>query len=104
MRHVSDDFSVSRVGPAAWAVSGELDLASARAFEQALTSADEPGDLVLDCSGLLFMDSQGVRSLLVAAAGRPAGGSLVLQHLNPEVRRIADLVQLGEAPGITLED
>jgi anti-anti-sigma factor len=101
---VSDDFSVSRVGPGAWTVRGELDLATAPAFERALTSADEPGDLRLDCSELVFMDSQGVRSLVVAAAARPAGVRLVLHHLTAEVRRIVDLVQLGEAPGIMLED
>lgn len=99
-----DDFSVTRTAPGVWVVSGELDLATAPVFEQALTSEEDPGDLRLDCSGLAFMDSQGVRSLLVAAGARPAGGRLVLQHLTPEVRRIADLVQLGSTPGITVED
>jgi anti-anti-sigma factor len=101
---VGDDFSVTRTAPGAWAVEGELDLATAPTFEQALTSDEAPGDLRLDCSKLVFMDSQGVRSLLVAAGGRPPGGRLVLEHLSPEVRRIADLVQLGAAPGILLDD
>ena len=50
------------------------------------------------------MDSQGVRSVMVVAAARPAGGRLVMRGLSPQVRQIADLVQLGAAPGIALED
>ena len=100
---MNDGFSVTRTAPGAWTVEGELDLATAPTFEQALTSEEAPGDLRLDCAKLLFMDSQGVRSLLVAAGARPDGGRLVLEHLTPEVRRIADLVQLGEAPGIVVE-
>jgi anti-anti-sigma factor len=101
---VTQDFSVSRTGEGAWRIEGELDLATAPTFEDALTADDGPGDLELDCSGLLFMDSQGVRSVMVVAAGRPVGRRLVLRGLSPQVRRIVDLVQLGAAPGVVVED
>jgi anti-anti-sigma factor len=104
MRPVTHAFSVTRTGPGAWTVAGELDLATAPTLEQALCSDPTPGDLRLDCSGLVFMDSQGVRSLLAAADSRPRGGRLVLEHLTREVRRIADLVQLGAVPAICVVD
>lgn len=101
---MTDGFSVTRTAPGVWTVVGELDLATAPILERELTAEESPGDLRLDCSKLAFMDSQGVRSLLVAAGARPAGGRLVLANLTPEVRRIADLVRLGAAPGIAVED
>ncbi len=101
---MADGFTVTRTAPGAWVVVGELDLATAPVLERELGSEESPGDLRLDCSSLAFMDSQGVRSLLVVAGTRPAGGRLVLLHLTPEVRRIADLVQLGQAPAIAIED
>ena len=104
MRPVDDTFSMTRIAPGSWAVAGELDLATAPALERALCSDETPGDLHLDCSRLAFMDSQGVRSLLVAAGARAPGGRLVLEHLTHEVRRIADLVQLGSTPGIVVTE
>jgi anti-anti-sigma factor len=101
---VVDDFSVTRVAERSWTVEGELDLATAPQLQAALLSEAEPGDLKLDCIGLRFMDSQGVRTLLRVASARPPGGQLVLQRLTPEVRRIAELVQLGSIPGIQVED
>jgi anti-anti-sigma factor len=99
---VSRDFAVTKTDEGVWRVEGDLDLATAPAFEQAFAAEAGP-DLELDCSGLLFMDSQGVRSVMVVAAARPAGGRLVLRGLTPQVRRIADLEMLGSAPGISLE-
>jgi anti-anti-sigma factor len=104
MRPVTDAFSVTRTGPGVWAVVGELDLGTAPTLEQALCSDPTPGDLRLDCSGLVFMDSQGIRSLLAVADARPPGGRLVLEHVTREVRRIADLVQLAAVPAISLAD
>ena len=101
---MAKDFSVSKTGEGAWKVEGELDLATASVFEEAFIAEGRQVDLELDCSGLRFMDSQGVRSVMVVAAARPAGGRLVMRGLSPQVRRIADLVQLGAAPGIALED
>jgi anti-anti-sigma factor len=101
---VIEEFSVTRVGERSWTVEGELDLATAPQLQAALLSEEVPGDLQLDCGGLRFMDSQGIRTLLMVASARPPGGRLVLQRLRPEVRRIAELVQLGSTPGIRVED
>jgi anti-anti-sigma factor len=101
---VTEEFSVTRVSERSWRVEGELDLATAPQLQSALLSEEAPGDLQLDCGGLRFMDSQGIRTLLMVASARPPGGRLVLQRLSPEVRRIADLVHLGSTPGIQVED
>jgi anti-anti-sigma factor len=98
------DLSVRRVADRSWTVEGELDLSTAPRLQAALLSEDGPGDLQLDCGGLRFMDSQGIRTLLMVASARPPGGQLVLQRLTPQVRRVVELVQLGEAPGIRVED
>ena len=100
---MGQEFSVRCVDPGSWEVVGELDLATAPLFETSLTADWREGDLRLDCARLVFMDSQGVRSMLVVASARPSGARLVLRNLTPEVRRIADLVQLGSAPGVEIE-
>jgi anti-anti-sigma factor len=60
---------------------GELDLASARQMEERFTSIDEqgPSRVVVDLAGLAFMDSSGLRALLlVDARAREHGYELVL--------------------------
>lgn len=99
-----DDFCVTRIAERSWTIEGELDMATAPRLQESLLSEVAPGDLELDCRGLRFMDSQGVRTLLIVASARPPGGRLVLRRLTPQVRRIAELVQLGSTPRIYVED
>lgn len=81
-------------------VRGELDLATAPELEEALVSAIEAGDeVVLDLRELEFMDSSGVRVLVVAhtrGAGRfsliaadpksPVTKILAISGLEPELQ------------------
>ena len=81
-------------------VRGELDLATAPELEEALVSAIEAGgEVVLDLRELEFMDSSGVRVLVVAhtrgdgrfgliAAGpkSPVTKILAISGLEPELR------------------
>ena len=58
-------------------VAGELDLATVDQFAAAL---DRPGWVTVDCTDLTFMDSSGIRALVVArqeAEERGAGLSIV---------------------------
>jgi len=68
---------------------GELDLATAGTLEEALDEAlaGGAGRLVLDLSGLSFIDSTGI-SLLIGAIGREADG-------------VAVRFVPSEAPGVT---
>lgn len=78
---------------------GELDLATAGAVEDALVSA-EAGDanaIVVDLSGLTFIDSTGLR-LLVGAANRSRADAdrLMLLKGPPAVQRVFRLTALEE--------
>lgn len=79
------------------ALAGELDYASAEAVERAIASI-EPGSagrVVLDLSKLLFLDSTGIR-LIVMLLRRveAAGGSLALVPGSPRVQRVLQLTRL----------
>lgn len=71
---------------------GEFDLASAERFETLLAGLDVRRDIVVDLSGLGFMDSTGIRLLLkmsnqVLAAGR----QLRIVPGVPAVQRVFEL-------------
>lgn len=57
-------------------VEGEIDILTAPALQQALQSAREKGVLTVDLTGVSFIDSTGLRSLLEADA--QPGGKLTL--------------------------
>ena len=78
---------------------GELDLATAAQLEQALARAGD--DVLLDLRGLTFMDSTGVRVLLEAAEGGPAGLRIVLPP-SGDVR--VTIEETGIAPLLPLVD
>jgi anti-sigma B factor antagonist len=78
-------------------VEGEVDLATAPTLQDALVEAiaAEPTEVVVDLSGVTFMDSTGLAALVRAhqrAAER--GGSMRLVGASKGVRRILDLTGL----------
>lgn len=82
------------------ALQGELDLTSAPIFEREVKAAESvnPGRLVLDLSGLEFMDSTGLRALLLARE-RAASNvhQLVLRRGPRQVQRVLELTQTLDA-------
>jgi anti-sigma B factor antagonist len=76
------------------AVTGELDIGTVEDVERALAQA-ESGDaarIVLDLSGLTFMDSTGVRLVLAAhARSRADSNRLRLIRGGPSVQRVFEL-------------
>ena len=77
--------------------SGELDIATARATEQALLDAagGEPVDLVVDLAGVTFVDATGLGALLHAAeAVDAAGGRLRLASPSRMLRVMLRLLEL----------
>jgi anti-anti-sigma factor len=78
-------------------LSGELDVAAASTLEVRLTHLVAAGrDVVLDCSGLTFIDAGGIAALLVASrAAIRAGGSLQIEAATPAVTRTFHLAKLG---------
>jgi anti-sigma B factor antagonist len=89
-------------------VQGELDLATAPALERALldAAADAPVDLVVDLSGVRFVDATGLGALLRAAeAAQAARGSLRLTAPSRMLRLMLRLLDLEDRlPVVGQED
>lgn len=81
------------------ALHGELDLSNAPIFETELRDALDDGDchVVVDLSGLEFIDSTGI-AVLVAALGRAAedGGLRFVPSRAPAVSRVLQLTGVEE--------
>jgi anti-sigma B factor antagonist/stage II sporulation protein AA (anti-sigma F factor antagonist) len=77
--------------------AGRIDHGSAEAFKRALEPFLErcaaAGDrLVLDCSGLEYISSAGLRVLILAhRQARAEGGTLVVAELRPMVKEIFEI-------------
>lgn len=74
-----------------FAVAGEIDAHTAPLIAEALAGSDQD-PLVVDLSGVEFVDSSGLRVLLEAHQARTAAGtSLVLSEPSAAVRRVFDI-------------
>jgi anti-anti-sigma factor len=74
--------------------AGELDLATAPMFHEAVVRAHElhPGDISVDLAGVTFIDSSGITALVMAhrlIASRDA--HLQIKNIQPRVARVLDL-------------
>ncbi len=78
-------------------LSGELDLDGAPQLEEELQAAEhgEAGSIVVDLGGLDFIDSTGIR-LLVLAAERLPDGRLALLRGRQQVHRVFELTDLAD--------
>lgn len=87
-------------GVAAIALSGDLDVAGSAVLEaeiDRLLGHEAPATLVLDLSGLEFMDSTGLRLVVLAdARAREEGWSLVLVRGGDDVQRVFDITRMTE--------
>lgn len=73
---------------------GELDLASVRQLEESLAAIDEqaPARITIDLRGLAFIDSSGLRALLLAdTRAREQGYELVLIPGQEPVQRVFEM-------------
>jgi anti-sigma B factor antagonist len=78
------------------ALAGELDLAGAAELEQELAGVDA-GAIVVDLRGLGFMDSSGLRALVVAALrAQGAGRRFALVPGAAQVMRVFDITRMRE--------
>jgi len=82
---------------------GELDLATADEFIERIRPVVARGsDINLDLSGLTFIDSSGIRALIVIATELDGVGSLVLSSPQDEVARVLELVGAHRLPGVKI--
>src|SRR5436309_9579656 len=78
-------------------VTGEIDIYTAPLFKQAVVNLVSEGnrDVVIDLSGVTFMDSSGFGTLLGATKRlRPLGGGLHLAAPNSTIQRMLRLTRL----------
>jgi anti-sigma B factor antagonist len=89
------------------AVAGEIDISSAEKFSdgvRALT-AGENGEVVLDLRGCDFIDSTGLRALILLARElRARGQTLVLSGLNDGPRRVFEITGLLQGPDFEIRE
>ena len=104
---IHDSFDVTvvnRNGRAMVFVRGEIDLASGQAFRDALFSAQQSAaDVIVDLSGVGFMDSTGINALIGAHRRAPNKGTLGVVGLGPAVRRIFEITGVSELLLVELE-
>jgi anti-anti-sigma factor len=81
------------------ALAGEFDLAAIEEFESAIEQleADQPAAMVIDLSELRFMDSSGLRALVMAdQRAREAGRRLAIVPGRSTIRRVFEITQLDD--------
>jgi anti-sigma B factor antagonist len=79
------------------AISGEVDMATVKQLRDALVEADRQGfgEVVVDLAGLSFIDSSGLRELVLAAR-RARRAGYPFRAINPShhIRRLFELTAL----------
>lgn len=73
---------------------GRVDSSTAKAFEERMLGAAKSADprIVVDCAGLDYISSAGLRVVLMGAkTAKASGGKLVLCNMSGDIRRIFDL-------------
>jgi anti-sigma B factor antagonist/stage II sporulation protein AA (anti-sigma F factor antagonist) len=83
-------------------LEGELDMATAGGLTELLLTASGDAPLVLDFSGVSFMDSSGLRALLEGAGLPNGGGPVVVQDPSPQVRRVFEITIPDGVPGLEI--
>ena len=82
-------------------LAGEFDLSVERLFAQAVTYSvvqDGHSSVVLDLAEITFLDSSGIRALLLARRQALASGTrLSLRRPSPAVQRVLELTGIADA-------
>ena len=79
------------------AVSGELDISTAKQLQDELADVTNGAPLVLDLSDLEFVDSTGLRTLVVGAKASAKGCAFVCPEHNTVVQRMLDFFGVPDA-------
>ena len=78
-------------------ISGDIDIATSRAMQDALVTGPGPAHLEVDMSAVTFMDASGIGVLLDARQRAvDGGGSLTLRSPSWAVRRLTGVLGLDE--------
>ena len=102
IRHAYCDVDYGRLhleslGHDAFAIEGEIDLATSGFLEHELAHRLAAGDAIADCSKIKFVDVAGCRVLRRAALGGFDGGRLTLLDMPPAMSRVMTLCEWADA-------
>jgi anti-anti-sigma factor len=82
-------------GIATLVAPAEIDLSTSDSFAQLLDGVDRTRPLIVDCSQVRFIDSSGLRVLVVARQDRvQAGGSLTVANPPESMLRLLEITGL----------
>lgn len=91
------DFGITASGPTVFFLSGELDLATVPLMNVAIAHAvTRGGPIMIDMTGLTFMDSTGVGAILKSVSALPTG-CIVLHGVHGGVGRVMDVMGVSQA-------
>lgn len=84
-------------------LTGELDASNVEQLGAALRpDIDAGGDVVLDLSGLRFMDSSGIQVVVRAARDLEGRGNLILLQPGDAVRRLLELIPISRLENVEI--
>ena len=92
--------------PGGLAVSGAIDIATWPALADLLRDlavSATTGEIVLDLSGVTFIDSHGTEMIARLARDLGQGRRLVVRGAPPPMLRIADILHLDREPRLAIE-
>jgi anti-sigma B factor antagonist len=99
-----DLLRVDRDAEGTWHLVGEVDLSNADALLARLEPSVQATDaVVLDLTGLTFMDSSGIRVIVLLMQRLSDGGRMVLRLREGPVARTVRLMDLGSLPNVDVE-
>ena len=81
-------------------LAGEVDVATARQFTDALANISTESEVHLELTQLTFMDSSGLSAILAFARSRNGGGPLVLLNPSDHIERLFVITGLDQHPKI----
>ncbi|HEX5028101.1 MAG TPA: STAS domain-containing protein [Gaiellaceae bacterium] len=82
-------------------VVGELDLATAPLLRDALDEMSAEPEILLDLTGVTFIDSSGLHSILTSAKSRNGAGPLAIRA-SRRVAAVFELLALEDHPGVRI--
>ena len=84
-------------------LTGEIDLSNVDQLATVLSPQVREGNhMVLDCEGLIFIDSTGMAALLAICKGLGASGRLTLRMVPAHVAKAAHVLGLDRLPNLEL--
>src|SRR3954470_2531738 len=98
-------WTVTIDGPGTIHAVGEIDMTTAGLLSHFIEQeASSGGNVMLDLSGVSFIDSSGIAALLRGVSSTDRSSELVLLHPSRQVRRVLEISGVDGRPGLRILD